>query len=107
MVHSIRVVGQHAVAWHPEAGNWSPEQEGSLRSLVQAWWQAASRVYLSEYVRAAEADGFLPDTVEDRARIIDALLFERAVYDLGYALVHRGSRVALPLRRVMELLERS
>jgi predicted trehalose synthase len=65
-----------------------------------------SRTYLHAYIHVAEEeDGFLPSEPDDRVRILDALLFERAVYDLEYALLHRPDRLGLPMLRLMELMD--
>jgi maltose alpha-D-glucosyltransferase/alpha-amylase len=104
MLHSFQVAAFDTCTRDGADPNRAAEQRGATEALIRTWCRYGSAAYLAGYVEAAEADGFLPTTADDRATMIDALLLERAVYDLGYSLLHRPNELAHPLARVAQLL---
>jgi maltose alpha-D-glucosyltransferase / alpha-amylase len=104
MLHSFQRAGIDAIDRHEREPGQSAEQSESVTALVRTWGQFASVAYLEGYITAAEKDGFLPERTQDRATLIDALLFERAIYDLEYALSHHAEDVARSLKRISMLL---
>jgi maltose alpha-D-glucosyltransferase/alpha-amylase len=104
MLHSFRVVAARTHAQHRAGGNRTAEQREAEEALVLSWALYGSAAYLEGYLGAAEPDGCLPTTLEDRATLIDALLLERAVYDLDYTLLHKPDELAEPLARIAQLV---
>ena len=104
MLHSFQVAASRTSAHHRAGPTRTAEQRGAEEALGRSWSRYGSAAYLEGYLRAAEADGYLPITMDDRATLIDALLLERAVYDLEYTLLHRLNELAHPLARVAQLL---
>ena len=58
--------------------------------------------------RLPRGDGgaaFLPSDAGEWATVLDAMLFHKAFYELGYELNNRPDWVAIPLRGIAQLLE--
>ncbi len=49
-------------------------------------------------------DAILPASAEERALLIDALVLEKAIYELGYTLDHVPGQLARALQSVLDLL---
>jgi trehalose synthase-fused probable maltokinase len=89
---------------------------GMLRSYAYAgqaanvahgpeWARAVGDAFLRTYLERADGAPFLPATVEERALLMDAMLIEKALYELRYELDHRPDWVQIPLRGLCELIE--
>jgi maltose alpha-D-glucosyltransferase/alpha-amylase len=104
MLHSFQVAAARTTAHHRAGPNRTVEQRESEEALVRSWTRYGSAAYLEGYLGAAEDDAYLPVTAEDRATLMQALMLERAVYDLEYTLLHRLEELADPLARVAQLL---
>ena len=71
-----------------------------------AWARAAGDAFLSAYLERAAGSPFLPGSVAERDLLMDAMLIEKALYELRYELDHRPDWVHIPLRGLSELAER-
>jgi len=87
---------------------------GMLRSFAYAgqaarvangaeWAAAAGDAFLAAYLEAAAGAPFVPATAEERALLLDAMLIEKALYELRYELDHRPDWVHIPLRGLSAL----
>jgi maltose alpha-D-glucosyltransferase/alpha-amylase len=72
-----------------------------LAWVCQRWVAAA---WLNAYLVGMEGTGLLPTDSEARRLLLDALLLERGVYELGHALQHRPDRAEIALAGLIELL---
>jgi maltose alpha-D-glucosyltransferase/alpha-amylase len=61
--------------------------------------------FLRAYLDEAEPGGFLPREGDDCALLLDVLLLERAVYELGYALDAHPGRLRVSLSGLLHLLD--
>jgi predicted trehalose synthase len=57
------------------------------------------------YLDAAAVDGLLPQSVDGRVTMLDALLLERAVYEVWHAAQHRLGQLRLPLEMLRRVLD--
>jgi trehalose synthase-fused probable maltokinase len=71
-------------------------------SAASCYWMSAA--FLAGYLRTIGGAAFLPRMHEDVARLLDACLLEKAVYELRYELNHRPDWVHLPLAALAELV---
>ncbi len=80
-----------------------PEDFASLEPWAQLWERAVGAEFLSAYRHTAETGSFLPGTEEDFRRLIEACLFEKAMYELMYELNNRPTWVRIPLAGILAL----
>ena len=91
---------------HPGLGpNVREEDAPALEPWVRAWYRWASAAYLGGYREATAGAAFLPSDAGEWATVLDAMLFHKAFYELGYELNNRPDWVAIPLRGIAQLLE--
>ena len=72
-----------------------------LASVCQRWMAAA---WLNTYLLGLEGTALLPTDPEARRLLLDVLLLERGVYELGHTLQHRPDRTEMALAGLAELL---
>jgi trehalose synthase-fused probable maltokinase len=71
---------------------------------MRAWYAWTSVAFLSSYRRAAADGVFLPASLDEFERLLDACLLEKALYELRYELNNRPDWVHLPLAALEDLL---
>ena len=74
---------------------------------AEAWVEGVSGAFLSAYLATAEGASFLPASEQELRMLLDACLLEKAVYEVCYELNNRPDWVAIPLRGITRILERS
>ena len=104
MLGSLYTVGMLAVE-HPDAvaraaAAGHPDRAHGIR----VWFAWLGSAFLRGYLEQAGAGGYLPSEHAQCARLLDVLLLERAVYELGYALQTRPDRVRVPLHGLLQVL---
>jgi maltose alpha-D-glucosyltransferase/alpha-amylase len=67
----------------------------------QAWVQAA---FLGNYLETADGASFVPGDREELEILLDALLLEKAIYELNYEVNHRPDWVGIPVQGILDLL---
>jgi maltose alpha-D-glucosyltransferase/alpha-amylase len=70
------------------------------------WARVAGEVFMEAYLERAAGAPFLPGSDAERDLLLDAMLIEKALYELRYELDHRPDWVHIPLRGLCELAER-
>jgi maltose alpha-D-glucosyltransferase / alpha-amylase len=94
----------------------SKDVAGMLRSFTYAaeaaavefgeeWAERASTAFLRAYWEAAGSAPFASAKAEERRLLLDAMLIEKALYELSYELDNRPEWVRIPLRGLRRLLE--
>ncbi len=69
------------------------------------FWQVwVSTEFLKEYLSVAKSGNFLPNDLKELELLLDALVLERALYEVGYELNSRVDWVDIPLRGVLQVL---
>ena len=81
------------------------EDAPALEPWVRVWYRWVSAAYLLGYREATAGAAFLPSDMGEWATVLDAMLFHKAFYELGYELNNRPDWVAIPLRGIAQLLE--
>jgi maltose alpha-D-glucosyltransferase/alpha-amylase len=75
----------------------------NLEAWVRHWYIWVSAAFLRGY-RDATANEFLPADQDQAAILLDALLLQKAFYELNYELNNRPDWVTIPLRGILSLL---
>jgi maltose alpha-D-glucosyltransferase/alpha-amylase len=91
---------------HPNLGPGIRDDDvAALEPWVHAWYGWVSAAYLRGYRDATAGAAFLPSDGGEWASVLDAMLLNKALYELGYELNNRPDWVAIPLRGIAQLLE--
>jgi maltose alpha-D-glucosyltransferase/alpha-amylase len=91
------------------SGRVSPEDPSALEPWILFWYRWVSAAFLSGYLLWAgpAQPRILPERSEESAVLLQALLLEKAVYELGYELNNRPDWAKLPIEGILHLLEGS
>jgi maltose alpha-D-glucosyltransferase/alpha-amylase len=82
----------------------SPESRAALELGARIWRLWVGATFLRGYLDVARPAGFLPGGREELQVLLDVLLMEKAVYELGYELNNRPDWVRIPLEGILQLL---
>jgi maltose alpha-D-glucosyltransferase/alpha-amylase len=104
MLQSLRNAAITVGARHAGESSVSAEKRGTIEALLLAWYRWAGATFLESYRETTGNASYLPGTRDEWASLIDALLLEKAVYEVGYALNHTPDQISLALRGVLDLL---
>jgi maltose alpha-D-glucosyltransferase/alpha-amylase len=69
------------------------------------WSLWVSAVYLRAYLDRAESAPFVPSTERELEVVLDAMLLEKAVYELAYEVNNRPEWVKIPILGVTQLMD--
>ncbi|HUG05194.1 MAG TPA: maltose alpha-D-glucosyltransferase [Candidatus Limnocylindria bacterium] len=75
-----------------------------LAGWAAAWRAYVSARYLASYLEASAGSATVPRERDDLVALLDALLVEKALYEVSYELGSRPARVGIPLAGLRELL---
>jgi maltose alpha-D-glucosyltransferase/alpha-amylase len=82
-------------------------ERAALDPLLTLWYRSVSGAFLRSYLARAEGAPFLPTDRAERAALLDFLLFEKAIYELGYEANNRPDWVDVPAQGLVDMLEAS
>jgi len=85
-------------------GNIRVEDVPAAEPWARLWSRLVGRVYLEAYLPPVQEAGILSSDPEQISGLLDVLLLEKSLYELGYELGHRPEWVGVPLRGIVELL---
>jgi maltose alpha-D-glucosyltransferase / alpha-amylase len=71
----------------------SDEDRKKLSSLIEQWYSYAAGVFLESYFNKVEEASIIPESNDDRERMLNIYLLEKAVYELGYEVNLRCERL--------------
>lgn len=74
---------------------------------AEAWVECVSGAFLSAYLAKAKGSSFLPASERELRMLLDVCLLEKVVYEVCYELNNRPDWVAIPLRGITRILDRS
>jgi len=84
-----------------------PESAEKIAACSAFWNSQVSKLYLEAYFKEAGSHSFVPDTPEQRAMFLDAYLLQKALYEVQYELNNRPDWVGIPLRGILDLVEKA
>jgi maltose alpha-D-glucosyltransferase/alpha-amylase len=77
-----------------------------LAAWARAWETWAAARFLTGYLAVTSDTHLVPDDVDDRAWLLDIYVLDKLLYEVRYELATRPALVWIPLRRVLEWLDR-
>ncbi|HVY10115.1 MAG TPA: putative maltokinase [Mycobacteriales bacterium] len=75
-----------------------------LDPLTTLWYRSITGAFLRSYLDSARGGGFLPDSREELSALLEFLLLEKAIYEVGYEADNRPGWIDIPARGVLDLL---
>jgi maltose alpha-D-glucosyltransferase/alpha-amylase len=82
-----------------------PEDFSRLEPWAIFWQHWISVSFLRPYLATAAGASFVPPQRQDLVTLLDALVFDKALYELHYELNNRLDWLRIPLQSVLRLLE--
>jgi maltose alpha-D-glucosyltransferase / alpha-amylase len=107
MLRSFGYAAQVALRAAPERGVAHPPDLPRLERWVRYWRAWVGSAFLRAYLQRMDGTSLLPSGQKELAVLLRFLLFEKSVYELGYELDNRPAWAAIPIRGVLDLLERT
>jgi maltose alpha-D-glucosyltransferase/alpha-amylase len=78
----------------------APEEQDFLAPWARQWVSAISQLYLDTYFATAAGAPFIPKNKEATQTLLDLLILDKAIYEIGYELGYRPHMVNIPLAAV-------
>jgi maltose alpha-D-glucosyltransferase/alpha-amylase len=104
MIRSIHYVGAVALNRQQEQGQVSAERLGTLEPWVRLWTRQMSALFLRGYLDAVASTNLLPKEQAHLDILLNAMLLDRTLAELGHELSNRPESVHIPLRGLLDLL---
>jgi maltose alpha-D-glucosyltransferase/alpha-amylase len=100
MLRSLR----YASAAGLRDGRHRAEDIGKLEVWARAWSSWVSSAFLAGYLDVARGSRIVPRSDADLELMLEFLLIEKCVYEIGYELNNRPDWIEIPMRALVELL---
>jgi maltose alpha-D-glucosyltransferase/alpha-amylase len=81
-----------------------PDLEKSLGARADAWGAAVAAAFLARYRHTMDGAGLRPFDASAFAPLLDALVLDKALYEVDYELASRPDRVIVPLLGIRQIL---
>jgi maltose alpha-D-glucosyltransferase/alpha-amylase len=81
------------------------EDPTDLEPWLVLWYRTVAGTFLGSYLESAAGAAFLPEGRTELGALLDFLLLEKAVYELGYEANSRPDWIEIPARGILNLLE--
>jgi len=81
-----------------------PEELPLIESWANYWYVWICAAFVKTYLVIAADGHFLPASKEEMEILLDTLLLEKAVYELGYELNNRPDWVKIPIQGIRQLM---
>jgi maltose alpha-D-glucosyltransferase / alpha-amylase len=104
MVRSLHYASR-AAALVPERDVAWTSSPDALAPLLVLWYRSVAAMFLRSYLDAVGNARFVPHERSELAILLDFLLLEKAVYEIGYEINARPDWVSIPARGILDLLE--
>jgi maltose alpha-D-glucosyltransferase/alpha-amylase len=81
------------------------EEEETLEEWANLWYRAVSGVFLEAYLNTLGPGPLVPQDPSEFRILLDALVLEKAVYELGYEMNNRPEWLVIPIRGIDHVLK--
>ncbi|MDQ3990762.1 MAG: putative maltokinase, partial [Actinomycetota bacterium] len=82
-----------------------PVDAAELEPWLLFWYRWTASAFLRAYLDAARPGGVLPESREELEVLLDVVLLEKALYELGYEIDNRPDWVRIPIQGILQILE--
>jgi maltose alpha-D-glucosyltransferase/alpha-amylase len=104
MLRSFHYAAHAALIALEDSGIIRPEEFPWLESWANYWYVWVCAGFMKTYLAIAADSNFLSASKEEREVLLDSLLLEKAVYELGYELNNRPDWVKIPIQGIRQLM---
>jgi maltose alpha-D-glucosyltransferase / alpha-amylase len=104
MLRSFHYAAYGALIALENRGGVRPEDLPLLESWANHWYVWVCAAFVKTYLAIAAEGHFLPASKEEMEVLLDALLLEKAIYELGYELNNRPQWVNIPIQGIRQLM---
>ena len=104
MIRSFQYAAYAALFGQVPGVTTQPEMTNAIESWAGFWTSWISAAYLKGYFETAGQAQFVPSNPDERRRIFDAFLLQKALYEVSYELNNRPDWVRIPLRGILSLV---
>jgi maltose alpha-D-glucosyltransferase / alpha-amylase len=105
MLRSFHYASYAALIEQDQRNPIGPTDRTAMEWWAQCWYAYVSAAFLNGYLTVVAPAGILPPDADQLAKMLDAYVLEKAIYELGYELGNRPSWTIIPLRGLLQLLE--
>jgi len=76
----------------------------NLQKWAEIWYKCSGKIFLAEYEKTVCNTGIIPNERNAYETLLNAMLVEKAVYELGYELNNRPAWVLIPIHGIRDLI---
>ena len=105
MLRSFHYAAHTALVNEERRGIFHGDDRRFPKAWADYWCRWVSAIFLRTYLQEATAAGFLPESRSDLQLLLDTLMIEKVVYELGYELNNRPDWLGIPMQGIQDLLE--
>jgi maltose alpha-D-glucosyltransferase/alpha-amylase len=106
MLRSFHYAAYAALPGYGPSGTTRPADQPLLEPWARFWHRWTRSVFLDAYFEGMASSKLLPGARSDIDLLLECFFLDKAVYELGYELSHRPDWAAIPLRAILEEVER-
>lgn len=96
----------YAAVTRLKSGGFRPEDILHLEPWADYWRLWVAVAFVKAYLETTRLAEFLPKSRDELGVLLDLYLLEKEIYELGYELSNRPDRVEVPIRGIVEILDR-
>jgi len=104
MIRSFHYAANTALLRRTESGAFHPGQLKAASAWARHWSCLVSAAFFKCYLESSGSAPYLPAKQEDLQIMMEAELFRKAIYELGYELNNRPSWVGITFQGILELM---
>lgn len=106
ILRSLHYAARTAAAVVQQETAWSSAPD-AIEPLLMLWYRSVSGMFLRTYLDTVGHARFVPSERNELAVLLDFLLLEKAIYEVGYEANSRPDWIGLPAQGILDLLESS
>jgi maltose alpha-D-glucosyltransferase / alpha-amylase len=104
MLRSFHYASHAALMEQAERSHIAASDRADMARWARCWYAYTCAAFLNGYLAVMGNSQVLPRDQDELARLLDAYVLEKAVYELGYELGNRPAWAMIPLQGLLQLL---
>ena len=107
MLRSFHYAAYTALGRQTELGIVNPDRAAVVEAWLRFWYAWSGAAFLNSYLKVVTERPLVPQSQPELDVLLDAFMLEKAVYEIGYELNSRPDWVHIPIKGLLQLLERT